>query len=88
MKKVLEKWWDHDNKVFNINNYKESWKKHGNPPLFEFRTNGASKKAGDKCLDASLTIGYTVFNYTNFNLQGHKYWLENNKERESDSNDA
>jgi hypothetical protein len=69
MKEIYEKWWDNGNKVFQITNYKKVWKGVGNPPLFRFRTNGAKKKNGDKCLDVFLEIGYTVFNYTNFNLQ-------------------
>ena len=69
MKEIYEKWWDNGNKVFQITNYKKSWKEVGNPPLFRLRTNGARKRKGDKCLDIHLEIGYTVFNYTNFNLQ-------------------
>lgn len=72
MKKIYEKWWENGNKVFQITNYKKSWKEVGNPPLLRFRTNGARKNKGDKCLDVHLEIGYTVFNYTNFNLQGIK----------------
>lgn len=70
MKNIFEKWWDNGNKVFQVTNYKKSWIEVGNPPLLRFRTNGAKKKNGDKCLDTHLEIGYTVFNYTNFNLQG------------------
>lgn len=69
MKKIYEKWWDNGNKVFQITNYKKSWKEVGNPPLFRLRTNGARKSKGDKCLDIQLEIGYTVFNYCNFNLR-------------------
>lgn len=69
MKKIYEKWWDNGNKVFQITNYKKAWKAVGHPPLFRFRTNGARKENGDNCLDVHLEIGYTVFNYTNFNLQ-------------------
>ena len=43
MKKIYEKWGDNGNKVFQITNYKKSWKEVGNPPLFRFRTNGARK---------------------------------------------
>lgn len=72
MKILLEKWWDNTTKSFSIINYKKSWKKAGNPPLMRFRTNGARKKKGDTCLDVHIEIGYTVFNYTNWNLQGYK----------------
>ncbi len=71
MKVIYEKWWDNGNKVFSITNYKESWKAVGNKPLFRFRTNGARKSKGHTCLDVNLEIGYTVFNYCNFNLQGN-----------------
>lgn len=65
MKKIFDKWWDKDTKNFSIINYKDSW----NKPRIDFHHNGAKKKNGDKCFDASLIIGYTIFNYTNFNLQ-------------------
>lgn len=84
MKKIFEKWWRHDDKVFGIYDYSKAWKKHGNKPTFEFRTNGAKKKVGDKCLDVHLTIGYVVFNYVNFNLQGVKHW----KNKEGRYNDT
>lgn len=71
MKVICEKWWSNETKVFQITNYKKDWKEVGNPPLFRFRTNGARKKNGDKCLDVYLEIGYTVINYTNFNLQNN-----------------
>ncbi len=70
MKAIFEKWWDNESKVFQITNYKKDWKEVGNPPLLRFRTNGAKKRNGDTCLDVHLEIGYTVFNYTNYNLQG------------------
>lgn len=69
MKIIFEKWWKNATKSFSIINYKKSWKEVGNPPLLRFRTNGAKKKNGDNCLDVHLEIGYTVFNYTNWNLQ-------------------
>lgn len=69
MKKIFQKWWSKDSKQFSITNYKKAWKEVGNPPLLRFRTNGAKKKNGDKCLDVHLEIGYTVFNYTDFDLQ-------------------
>lgn len=69
MKEIFIKRWNNGNKVFQIINYKKSWKEEGNPPLIKFTTNGAKKKNNDKCLDVNLIIGYLVFNYTNFNLQ-------------------
>lgn len=72
MKEICEKWWANGSKVFQITSYKKDWKENGNPPLFRFRTNGARKRNGDKCLDIHLEIGYTVFNYTNYNLQKYK----------------
>ena len=70
MKEIFEKWWNNGTKVFWIANYKKSWKQIGNKPRLCLHTNGAKKRNGDTCLDISLTIGYTVFNYTNYNLQG------------------
>lgn len=70
MKVLFENWWDKGDKCFHIINYKKSWKEAGNPPILRFRTNGAKKRNGDTCLDVHLEIGYTVINYTNWNLQG------------------
>lgn len=72
MKQIYEKWWDNGNKVFQITNYKIPWKEIGTGPFLRARTNGAKKYKGDKCLDVNVEIGYTVFNYTNFNLQNTK----------------
>ena len=72
MKTIFEKWWKNDTKVFWIINYKKSWKKSGNKPRFCVHENGGRRKNGDRCFDISLTIGYTVFTYTNFCLQGRK----------------
>lgn len=69
MKKIFEKWWHRDTKVFSIINYKKSWKKNGIKPRLCICHNGASRKNGDTCFDISLIVGYTVFNYTNFDLQ-------------------
>jgi hypothetical protein len=70
MKKVYERWWAGGNKVFQINNYRESWIKEGNKPRLLLHSNGARRKNGDSCYDISLIVGYTIFNYTNFDLQG------------------
>lgn len=65
---ILEKWWNNDNKSFSIRNYKKWWKENGNKPRISLHTNGAKKNnKKDTCLDVSLIIGYTVFNYTNWN---------------------
>lgn len=72
MKVIFERWWKKGTKYFGILNYKKSWKEVGNKPRFSFHTNGAKRRNGDKCFDCSLTIGYTVITYTNFNLQGNK----------------
>ena len=70
MKKIFEKWWDKGNKVFQITNYKKSWKEVGNKPRLLLHENGGRKKNGDNCFDISLIVGYTIFHYANFNLQG------------------
>lgn len=67
---VYEKWWDKNTKCFSIRNHKRAWKKCGNKPRISFFHNGGKRKNGDTCFDATLIIGYTIFNYTNFNLQG------------------
>lgn len=71
MKKIFERWWDNGNKAFQITNYRNAWKEVGNKPRLLLHSNGAKKKNGDKCLDISLIVGYTIINYTNFNLQGN-----------------
>lgn len=70
---IFEKWWANNTKCFGIRNYRSEWKKIGNRPRISFNTNNAKKKNGDICLDISIIIGYTIFNYTNFNLQGDNY---------------
>lgn len=72
MKKIFEKWWDKDTKSFSIINYKKSWKENGNKPRISFHHNGAKRSKGDKCFDATFTVGYTIFNYTNWDLQKKK----------------
>lgn len=66
---IFEKWWAKGTKCFSIRNYKKFWKENGNKPRISFHSNGGKKKNGDKCLDVNLTVGYTIFNYTNFDLQ-------------------
>lgn len=70
---IFERWWANHTKCFGIRNYRNKWKKIGIKPRPLFRTNNAKKKNGNTCLDVHLIIGYTIFNYTNFNLQGDKY---------------
>ena len=66
---IFEIWWKKNTKCFSIRNHRKEWKKAGNKPMFCYRTNGAKRKNGDRCLDVHLHIGYTIFNYTNFDLQ-------------------
>ena len=68
MRVIFEKWWSKDTKVFSIVNYRQAWKEVGNKPRIAFFENGGRKKNGDRCLDVHLIIGYTVFNYCNYNL--------------------
>lgn len=65
MNTIFQKWWKKDSKQFSIINYKKSWRENGNKPRICFWTNGA-KKGRDRCLDVTLIIGYTIFNYTNY----------------------
>ena len=69
MKKILEIWWKNCSRCFQITNYKKAWKEHGNKPRLSLHHNGGKRKNGDSCFDISLIIGYTIFNYTNFDLQ-------------------
>ena len=69
MKQIFEKWWNRDTRYFRVTNYKKSWKENGNKPKLRIHTNGAKRKNGDKCFDLTVIIGYTIFTYTNFNLQ-------------------
>ena len=68
MKILYEKWWDNGNKVIQIINYKSAWKENGNKPRIKLYENGGRKSKGDSCFDINLIVGYTVFNYCNFNL--------------------
>lgn len=69
MKKFFEKWWDNYTKYFSIISFKESWKENGIKPKLKFYHNGAKRSKGDRCFDANLIIGYTIFNYTNWDIQ-------------------
>lgn len=69
MKKIFEKWWDKSTKSFSIINYKKSWKEIGNKPRISFHHNHGKMINGDNCFDATLIIGYTILNYTNWDLQ-------------------
>ena len=68
MKKYIDIWDKRKDKNFSIINYKIPWKMYNNKPQLSFDTNGDSEKHRGKCLDVTLTIGYIVINYTNFNL--------------------
>lgn len=70
MKMLYEKWMRNRDRVFAIYNYRADWKAQDFKPHIAIRTNGARKRKGDSCLDISITIGYIVINYVNFNLQG------------------
>lgn len=72
MKKILEKWWDNHYKSFTIINYKTDWIENKVAPRISYHTNKAKIINGDTCFDATLIIGYTVFNYTNWDLQKRK----------------
>ena len=70
----LEKWWDHDRKLFSIISYRDSWSKNGTGMQFSLRTNGAKKsRPTDTCFSVTLQIGYLDINYTNFNYQDRPY---------------
>lgn len=69
MKEIFEKWWARGTKVFSITNYKKAWKENGNKPRLYLHHNGAKRKNGDTCFDISLIVGYTIFNYVNWDLQ-------------------
>ena len=68
MKVIYEKWWDNGNKTFQIINYNRAWKEYGYKPRVTLHDNGGRKRNGDKCFDLQLIVGYTVFNYCNFNM--------------------
>ena len=69
MKKIFEKWWNNDNAVFSIINYKKAWRECGNNPRLGVFENHGRRKNGDRCFDVSLIIGYMIFNYCNYDLQ-------------------
>ena len=70
MKTLFEKWWRNGTKCFQIVNYKREWKENGNKPRLYMFENDGRKKNGDIVFDISLIVGYTIFNYTNWDLQG------------------
>lgn len=72
MKKIFEKRWDKDTKYFSIISYKKSWKGNGIKPRISFHHNRAKRSKGDKCFDVNLIVGYTIFNYTNWDLQNRR----------------
>lgn len=72
MKVIFQKWWDKGSKQVSLISYKDSWSKNGTGMIWRIRTNGASKKNGDTCFDFYIEMGYLVFNYINFSLQGKK----------------
>ena len=69
--KLFSHW--HKSKVWELINYKKAWKENGIKPQFRIKTNGASKKKGDTCFSFTITFGYLLFNYINYNLQGRKW---------------
>lgn len=69
MTEIVQVRWNNDTRYFSIVNHKKEWKECGNKPRILLHSNGARRKNGDKCFDVSLIIGYTIFNYTNFDLQ-------------------
>lgn len=66
---IIDVWWKKYSKNLIIHNHKKAWKAVGNKPRINFHTNGGKRKNGDWCLDVKLTVGYTIINYTNFDLQ-------------------
>lgn len=85
MKKIFEFWWRNGTKVFQIINYRKAWKECGNKPRVFLHENGGRRKKGDTCFDISLILGYTVLNYTNFDLQrlrgGAKMFTKNKNKK-------
>lgn len=78
MRKIFEKWWAKHTKSFTIYNFKKSWKENGNKPRISFHHNHGKKKNGDYCFEASLIVGYTIFNYTNWDLQKRRKAVKRN----------
>lgn len=70
-KVIFEKWFDKDNRVISLINFKKPWKENGNPPMFKIRTNGGRKRHGDNCFDFYIHFGYLVFNYCHYNMQNN-----------------
>lgn len=67
---IIQKWWNKGNKQFSITYNRKSWKAQDIKPKYLVFTNGGKKKNGDTCFDFTIIIGYTIINYTNFNLGG------------------
>lgn len=56
-------------KSFSINNYRKAWIENGNKPRIKYHENGGRRRNNDKCFDCSLIVGYTIFNYINWQIQ-------------------
>lgn len=74
-KEYIDFWYKNNKRHIGLISYRKVWKNNGNKPIYCIRTNGAKKKNGDTCFDFFIHIGYLVFNYTNFDLQGSKKQL-------------
>ena len=73
MKKLFEFWWDRGNKCLSLINYRKSWSENDIDPKISYHTNGSVKgNVRDFCLDVTVTIGYLVFNYTDYRYN-HQY---------------
>lgn len=49
------------------------WKQNKVKPFWGYRDNGGKKSNGDKCLDATIGLGYLQLNYVNYNLQNTQH---------------
>lgn len=52
---------------------KKIWTKNNVKPEFGYRDNKGKKANGDKCLDATFSLGYFLINFVNYNLQETEY---------------
>lgn len=75
MKRLFEKWFDNDDKLIQLTHF-DKWPK----PRFSIYTNGAKRKAKDRCFSLTIDIWKFSFNYTNWNLQNEPHKKSENNE--------
>ncbi len=56
-------------RCFNISWTRKAWRKNNIAPQWGYRDNGFNKNNGDTCSDQTISLGYLILNYINWDLQ-------------------